>query len=184
MPAATDAGPDLSELPEVTSETEEDFHDLVFAVRRHDVLPDGSQRVVAAARASGRLLEFEVLLGAAWKSGKLSPDLDLVSHRGSVVLSRLGPQSDALLALVDDLYGTKLRPAAMRASAQFTAISLEGNPSVLSAAPVKLKLFFENGREEDYAELFLNVELEKKRLFLREKDPDYRAAVVKALRAQ
>jgi hypothetical protein len=72
-------------------------------------------------------------------------------------------------------------PSKMAASTNFTAISLEGTPAKLADGPVKLKLFYETDKDEDLAELFLNIDVPKSRVELREKDPEYRAAIVRAL---
>ena len=64
---------------------------------------------------------------------------------------------------------------------EFKAISLEGNPTALSRGQVKIKLFFEGRTQSDYAECFLNLDLGKSRAELREKDPEYRAALIRAL---
>jgi len=71
----------------------------------------------------------------------------------------------------------------MARETQFTGISLEGDPRDLAKGPVKIKLFFESGGQDDYAELFTNIELAARRLEVREKDEEYRKPVVRALQA-
>jgi hypothetical protein len=64
------------------------------------------------------------------------------------------------------------------------ALSLAGNPAELANGEVKIKLFFESGAEDDYAELFASIDLRGRRLSINEKDPEYRRGVVRALRAE
>jgi hypothetical protein len=82
---------------------------------------------------------------------------------------------------MDSIYQANLHPASMGAVTRFSAISLEGNPQLLEKGPVKLKLFFESDKEDRYAEIYLNIDWTRSRLHLKEKDPDYRGAVVHAL---
>jgi len=163
-------------LPDVTSESEEGFHDFVFAV------VGGGERGTLRVRGKYRdtVVGFEVRLSQAWKGGKVA-GVNLVTYQGTVVLASTGSESDEFVRLIDQLYGTKLGPSSFNAQTKFTAISLEGNPQRLSAGQVKLKLFFEAKDEARYAEAFLNVDVAKSRVYLREKDPDYRTALVLAI---
>jgi hypothetical protein len=165
-------------LPEVTSESEEGFHDLVFAVV--SAIDKGTFRVRGKYKETP--VGFEVRLGAAWKAGKLT-GVDLVTYQGTIVLASVGRESDELVRVIDRLYGTKLSPRAFNAQTTFSAISLKGNPQDVTAGPVKLKLFFESKDERRYAEAYLNIDLATNRAQLREKDPGYRTALVLALGA-
>jgi hypothetical protein len=149
---------------------EEGFHDLVFAIQKNDHLLDGSRQLTAAGIAKGQPVEFAV-------------QLPVGGRKDRVLLRSLGAGSDRLIRELDGLYKTKLAPKQMAAATEFAAIPLEGNPSMLDGGPVKIKLFFESEDEARYAELYLNIDLGSGRLYLREKDPDYRAAVVRALSA-
>lgn len=81
----------------------------------------------------------------------------------------------------DELYGTKLTPKTMATETCFTGISLGGDPRDLTKGPVKIKLFFESEEEDDYAELYTNIELAAHRLEVHEKDEGYRLPVIRAL---
>jgi hypothetical protein len=81
------------------------------------------------------------------------------------------------------LYGTKLSPLSMAKETRFTCITLGGDPRKLGQGRVDAKLFYEAEGEGDYAEMFTNIDLGAKRVEIREKDPDYRSPIVRALRA-
>ena len=68
----------------------------------------------------------------------------------------------------------------MTSETRFSAISLEGDPRNIEAGPVKLKLFFE-GAPSRQIELFTNIDLKARRLYVGEKDPDYRKQIIKTL---
>jgi hypothetical protein len=132
----------------------------------------------AVGRRGGSQVAFEIVLGAAWRR---SGDPPITTFKGTVTFVSLGPPSHAFVRELDRAYETKLAPAMMADSVSFTALSLEGNPSRLASGPVKIKLFFEGSRPEAYAELFLNIDNEARRVELREKDPEYRTATIRAL---
>ena len=164
------------ELPEITSESEQGFHDLVFAL-----VGGGDERTLRVkGKHKGAVVGFEVRLGPDWKEGRLG-DVNLTTYQGAVVISSVGRESDELARVIDGLYETKLTPRGLNAQTKFTAISLEGNPQRLKAGPVKLKLLFESDDESRYAEAFLNIDVARSRVQLNEKDVDYRKALVRAL---
>jgi hypothetical protein len=174
----------LEESPEVTSESDEGYYDLLFFVEEHKVLPDGSQSIRVSGKHKGRQLGFELVLGSGWKSGSVAPEVPIVTYQGSVLYRSIGEDSDAFVQVLDELYGTKLNSKTMRKEIPFTAISLEGNPQDLAKGITKIKLFFEGDNEEEYAELFTNIHLSVRRLEFREKDEEYRPAIVKAFQGQ
>jgi len=173
----------LAAPPDVTSEAEEGYHDLVFYVQEHKRLPDGSESIRGLGTHMGRQLGLEVILSPTWPACSLGKDVPIVAHRGIVSYRSTGADSDAFVQVLDELYGTKLIPKAMGNETRFTGISLEGDPSDLAKGPVKIKLFFESGGQDDYAELFTNIDLAARRLEVREKDESYRSQVIRALRA-
>jgi hypothetical protein len=174
----------LAAPQEVTSEAEGGFHDLVFYVQKYKGLPDGSQSIRGSGTHKGRQLGLEVILGPTWQAGSLGKDVPLVSYRGIVRYRSTGADSDALVQVLDEVYGTKLAPKAMGIETRFTGISLGGDPRDLAKGPVKIRLFFESGGEDDYAVLYTNIDLAARRLEVHENDEGYRSQVIKALRAR
>ncbi|MEY2466994.1 MAG: hypothetical protein QOD03_1515 [Verrucomicrobiota bacterium] len=171
----------LHKSPEITSETEEGFQDLIFYIQEHKRLPDGTQKIQASGIYQGQVVGFEVLLNNEWREGSLGKGVPLVTYQGSVIYHSTGSESDGFLRVLNDLYGTKMSSLNMADETKFTGISLEGDPKELEKGPVKIKLFYELGGEKDYAELYTNIELGKRRLEVHEKDTEYRLAIVKAL---
>jgi len=137
------------DLPEITSESEEGFHDLVFAL----VAGSDERTLRVTGKHKGTVVGFEVRLGQAWKEGKLG-DLNLTTYQGTVALTSVGRESDELARVIDKLYDTKLVPRGLNAQTTFTALSLEGNPTRLKAGPVKLKLFLNQRTSIDTLKCF------------------------------
>jgi len=169
----------LNGPPEIQAESESDIYDLVFFIRAHKIMPDGSQTFLASGVNQGTDVGFELLLGPQWKEGSISPGIP--TYTGFASYHSAGADSDSLMNVLDELYKTKQHPKGMKSETKFSAISLDGDPRDLEKGPVELKLFFEaSGR--DYAELFTNIDLKSHKLYLGEKDPEYRGAIIRALK--
>jgi hypothetical protein len=171
----------LPPLPEITSESEEGYYDLVFSIRKHENLPDGSRLIRASGLHHGTSVGIDVALGPEWKQRSMGP---VVVYLGTVTYRSIGAESDSFLATLDHLYGTKLSPRTMRQETAFSAITLEGDPRELAKGPIKAKLFYEPGggnSDDRYAEFFTNIDLKAGALQIREKDEEYRTAIIRAL---
>jgi hypothetical protein len=131
----------------------------------------------------GRKVSLEIYLGGGWRTAPLDADVPITIFRGTVSYRSVGTESDLLLHVMDELYGTKQAPKAMNKVTEFTAMSLGADPRDLSKEPVKIKLFFESNAEDQYAELFTNIDLKERKLYINEKDEEYRTAIVRALKA-
>ena len=173
-----------SRLPEITSESEEGFQDIVLAIEDLKKSPDGAQRILGSGMYKGRKVSLEINLGAAWHPGAPDADVPVTTFQGAVSFHSVGAESDLLLQALDELYGTRQAPKAMNEVTEFSAICLQGDPRDLTKEIVKIKLFFESNSEDQYAELFTNIDLKARKVYISEKDEEYRAAIVRALKAR
>ena len=170
--------------PEITSGPDEGWHDLTLAIRHSEKLTDGSQALHAYGVHHGRKVGVIVVLSPEWPKASFDQKVPFTAYKGVVTYRSVGPASDALVQIIDELYGTGLHPTSMRAEIKITGISLEGRPDELKQGPVKIKLFYESDAEDRYAELFTNIDFQKSVLEINEKDEDYRKPVMRALIAQ
>src|SRR5438128_2229575 len=146
-------------LPEISSESDEGFVDLVFAIESRAPLPNGAERI-RVARDRDREVALAISLQPAWKAAELE-GLKLLAYRGDLLVDSVGQRSDALVQAIDRLYATNFGSISMRHEVRFTGISLGGNPMALDAGLPKIKLFYEEGNADDYAELCLNVDVKQ-----------------------
>jgi hypothetical protein len=170
-------------LPEITSQSEGGFNDLTFSIRSSEKMPDGSQALQAFGLHHGREVGLVVIIGPKWLKTSFSLDVPFSAYQGVVTYRSIGAESDALLQIMAELYGTALHPKAMRKERQFTGISLEGQPANLERGVTKIKLFYETDIEDQEAELFTDIDLQHAVLQINEKDPDYRKPIIDALSA-
>ena len=167
---------------EIAIESDEDFYDLEFFIQEHKISDDGTQTIIARGIHEGANVGFELSLASKWTVGSLAQGL--MNYTGMANYRSLGSESDSFVQALDQLFETAQSAKRMKDEVRFSAISLEGDPRDLKKGPVKLKLFFENSAEDRYAEFFTNIDLGMRRIYLAEKDPEYRAAIVKALQAR
>ena len=166
-------------LPEILSETEEGFADMVFRITKQEKQAPSEVVIGAQSMANGKKVGFRIRLGSDWEKGKL--EIPITTYKGLVILERCGTESDDLLRFMDSVYKTQILPAAMAEATRFTGISLEGKPHALTSGPVKIKLFYESENEDEYAELYLNIDTASQKVYLNEKDEAYRAPIIKDL---
>jgi hypothetical protein len=158
--------------------------DLVFAIRQQDITADGSRILQVRGTHKGADVGLIVVLGPKWESVAPDPKSKFVFHTGTVEYRTIGEPSNALLAALDELYGTGLQPHALRAETKFAGASLEGDPDDLAKGEVRLKLSFESADPQRQAELYTNIDLPKHLLRICEKDSGYRRAVIRALQKE
>jgi hypothetical protein len=172
-------GSALLKPSDIVSESEDGFRDLVFSTAEPKKLVDGSQMIRASGFYKGQQVGFELVLSSTWQEGKDSPPLT----RGTVTLRSLGTESDKFLKAVDENYRAEVNPGRMKPQTVFAAIVLGGNPLELSRGAAKLKLMFETQNERRYAELYITIDVIARKLYVQEKEPGYRKAIVRALAA-
>ncbi len=170
---------EAASVPEITSESEEEgVQNLVFKLGDIDRLPNGDQRFTATGTYRGNDVGVEVNLRPEPAGDRFG---DKTSYLGVVVMRSLGSRSDSLLRAMDALYETRLSPKRMADETVFSGLSLGGDPTHLRSGAVELKLFFESEDDDRSAELYLNIDVQRSRVVLGEKDPEYRKAIILAL---
>jgi hypothetical protein len=105
-----------------------------------------------------------------------------------ITLKSLGIESDNLLSKLAQLYKVKDTSAKFVSSVSTAYVNLKEFAKSLGAqdggeytSSSEYKLFFEGNNEEDYAELYVNINPDEKWVELREKDEEYRTAIIKFL---
>ncbi len=173
----------LIKPPEITSEEIGGFHDLVFYIAQHKKLPDGTQVLWASGIHKGQHLGFEVVLSPEWKTDTSNKKIPIKIYSGIVTCRSIGQESNTFIQVLDQIYATHLNPKTIKPKTKFSAMSIEGNPNSLEKGLTKIKIFYDSDKEDEYAEAFIDIELSANKLTFAEKDTDYRAPLVKALKA-
>jgi hypothetical protein len=174
-------------LPILDQNSEEGFVDLAFKI--NSLKSDESHYYfdLLASRDNekvGLAVKLVKTIGPGF-DGEMNVIKDHVYDDG-VSFRSLGVISDRLMTALAKLYGVDDSPRRMVSEEAFTAIALHQADTELERHSVRLKLFGRDSEpfvEDEYYESFFNVDLPNGWVFWNEKDPDYRAPLLKALSA-
>lgn len=89
--------------------------------------------------------------------------------------------SNDFISSVSRLYGFEIANLRLKESVFIECGALSGNPVNLQREEVQFKCFLEANDESRYAEFYINIDLPNKKLYLKEKDPDYRENIIRYL---
>ncbi len=170
--------------PEITSESEAGFRDLVFMAKasRADKIGKTSRYIQAAGTYRGQPVGFIFVWGAGEKWERMQePRVPTPMYRDFGLFMTAGQRSDLFLAALAKEYGEKGATPQMTKYFQVGVVSLKGDPRDPESGPVNLKIFFNDEGGPNYGEAYLNLDLPHSRLVLAEKDHSYRGAIVRSL---
>jgi hypothetical protein len=171
----------LSTIPDIMSESEEGFVDLVLLLAERKPIGESKELIVGNGRHKGKDVGVGITLDGVWGAKALSPDMPIEVRSGKLRFRRLGEESDALIQAMAQLYSVKTKSMRMKNEVEFTAMSLGGDPGHLDREPTQIKVFYESNNDDEYAELYVNIDVAARRVELHEKDPGYRQALIRAL---
>ena len=178
---------DEQDLPILDQFSEEGFVDCIFKI---EGLKNDQHHYYFNLLASykAKKVGFAVKLLKSVKPG-FDSDMNLIKghvYYGGVSFRSLGQVSDDLITALADLYGQTAGFLRMISEETFTIIALQQDDTDLDCHAVKMKLFGRDSEpfvEDDYYESFFNVDLPGGFVSWNEKDPDYRAPLIRALGA-
>jgi hypothetical protein len=168
--------------------SEEGFVDCTFKIRWLETTAETHQLQLSAVYARS-IVGFRVVVTRGIQAG-FDANMNLVQehvYRPAVRFLRSGPESDRLLLALAELYGARDHaPGQMAADTSLTGIALHQGAIDMEKEAIKIKLFgcdASDDPEEDYFESFFNLDLPAGFVFWNEKDPEYRAALLRGLSA-
>ncbi|PFE05644.1 hypothetical protein COE15_04300 [Bacillus cereus] len=167
----------------INENTEEGFQDLTFNIT-HYWREKGYHVVKAFGQFEGEIVGFMIafknnMIRGISTEGEIN---DNAFHQNGIVFYSLGSDSDYLVNVISHLYLSKDSNSKMNNVVPFTCFTLAGDPSNFENEILKFKLFFDEDEELNrYCELYVNIDLRRKVLELKEKDEEYRENIVMAL---
>lgn len=128
----------------------------------------------------GETIALAFDLGPDWQVQEVEGgELTLYWGHGSV--RSVGPESDALLGLLAREYGAGRQALAMATRTPVTVVGLNSDPRSAKTQKIMMKVFFEHGAEENYAEVFINLDLPGGVLEFHDKDAEYHEGILASL---
>lgn len=161
---------------------EGEWQDITFKINKIVQQKDGSNVLFVSEGNDNINTGFTIKLSSKWKESPFGQGVNLTVYSGTVIFESSGNESDLFVKKLDEVYNVKLNALKMKDQIFFEAVSLEGNPNNILKQPAKLKLFYIPKKDDDYAEVFLNIDAESSVVELKEKDTEYRVPLVKALK--
>ncbi|MBY0597369.1 hypothetical protein [Bacillus bingmayongensis] len=167
----------------INENTEEGFQDLTFNIT-HYWRENGYHVVKVFGQFEGEIVGFMIafkdnMIRGMSTAGEINYN---AFHQNGIVFYSLGSDSDYLVNVISYLYLSKSSNFKMNNIVPFTCFALAGNPSNFKNEILKFKLFFDEDEELNrYCELYVNIDLRRKILELKEKDEKYRENILMAL---
>ena len=162
--------------------SEDGFVDVELPINSFQLETNGAIQLTTSGIVEGRRIGFGLYIGPTWKEQK--PDkVPITIHWGAAAIRSTGQESDAFLSLLAEKYGNGPSALRMVREVSVTTAMLEGTPTTMDKKPFKMKVFFEHGGEDKYAEIFINVDIKKMKLEFRDKDPEYHQGILNSLKS-
>lgn len=159
---------------------EEPWCDLLFEITEaKSGWLSSKTNLVHAAMWKDRTVAFSSVIDSKdWEFHPAQDEESVSVWWGGVKLSGAGKFGQSLCELWRDYFKIDGKNEFVD-SILCQAVALQGDPTKLKDGAVRMKLFFDNGNPEEYAELFYNLDVSAGYAALNEKDPEYREPLVK-----
>lgn len=168
--------------PEAELTAEEGFIDISFPITKHEVLPSGARRFHAKGKLQNETVGFVIELEPQWNPQIIEGHEDANFYWGEGAFCSSGKETDHFVAILSKQYeiSSNTTIALQRINAE--VVGLLTNPEYIDSERIPMKFFFNPGAKEDfYSEVFINIDLENKKLEFHEKDEEYRNPLIKSL---
>ncbi|KQP13795.1 hypothetical protein ASF43_18085 [Pseudorhodoferax sp. Leaf267] len=163
----------------------EGWFDVIFPILATAPFEDGGRRLGTLLRIggdwSGTPVEWGVLIPDEWEEAKMTPPPPMKSWATSILLGRTGEKSDALVRCLSETYQMPDATLRARDEVELDVVSIFADPRPVGSKPIYLKVFLHGGAGQEYGEFYITVDLAAGKIQLKEKDPEYRSAVLSAL---
>lgn len=166
----------MSEYCNILENTEEGFVDLTFDINEVRKKLFGNTIIDCVANFNGRNIGFSLEIKKGMK-GVVNNDFNNISfYKDGLKIIYLKPVSDDFISCILTIYGFEQNSIILKNETVLEACALKGNPGNIQNEAVDFKCFL--GAEEKYSEFFINIDIPERKLYLREKDPEYRANII------
>jgi hypothetical protein len=129
----------------------------------------------------GESVDVAIALSSEWDEER-TPGFPIPTYWSEIAIGVVNEESHALLRVLASVYESKIASnSQLRDTINARVVSIGVNPTDIDSRPTQLKVFFTKPFQEEYGEVYLNLDPLKKTVEWNEKDPEYRGAILKAL---
>jgi hypothetical protein len=166
----------------VSAQTDEGFFTVTLPLLRHETvdLKSGTKAFIAdfGGTWNGHSVGMSLGLSLQWEE-QVDSRLGISLWWGELGLWSVGELSHALLRELRALLALPDASACAKDQVTLRVVSLMGKPE--PATNIRLKAFIEGTSAEEYAELYVTVDVPNKQVVLSEKDLEYRQPLLRGL---
>lgn len=167
-------------VPQQLKECEDSFIDIPLSIQEHHIYSGGKGelQLLVVGDILGVDVGFQLSLGQ-WQASH-DKELGVTLYFGEGTFLRWGKASDRFVSQLAKAYGVESSFSA-KDIVVTPVVCLDNNPVEASTKPLSLKLSFEDNARDVYCEVFVNVNLAKGVLEIKEKAKEYRLSLLNAL---
>lgn len=164
------------------SNNEDGFKDLALTVTKFKKKPFGDFYIEGHAEYSGKNVGIGLYVRHDMR-GMINNDIStLKCYNDGVRFVSLGACSDEFLKAVNEIYGFERREIKFKSSFSAVCAALGGNPRNIKKEYVQFKCFFNTeDNDNNYAEVYVNIDIPNLKVMIDEKDEDYRENIIRSL---
>lgn len=172
-------------LPPVKVSGDDGWADLEFRVLGHEMHDNEAFHLFCVgAHHEGEAIAFNILWPTIWNfDPPRGAPHGVFAYSAAMALINAQPLHRSFLETLARLYRLPAPHVGMANFTEVTAITLQGDPERVLDERVSLKLLF--GAHEEaaipYAELYMTIDVPERTVELKEKDPEWRGAILAAL---
>jgi hypothetical protein len=172
-------------LPPLKISGDDGWADLEFRLLGHEMQgEDAFHLFCVGAHHHGAPIAFNILWPTVWNfDPPRGAPRGVFAYSAALALVNAQPLHESFLATLAELYELPAPRGGMANFTEVSAITLQGDPERVLDERVTLKLLF--GAHDDstipYAELYLTIDVPERLVELKEKDPEWRGAILDGL---
>lgn len=103
-------------------------------------------------------------------------------YKNGIKIVSIGSCSDDFLTAVTEIYGFEKKQMKLKREVLIDCVTLQGNLKERYKAIVRFKCFFDaNNDKNNYAEVFINFDFNNFKVYINEKDSEYREKIISNL---
>ena len=173
-------------LKPVTIDRRDSFVDITLPIISRSCDNHGGCVVETDGLYQGQPTGLTVIFAPGMKPSTFTDRVEttqVLPAKSGVTLVAEGPRGTSLVHMLVENYGIPAHHLNLPVTVVTTAIPVEGDPANIQTRPLKFKIFHSGNDSPEYFELYVNTDLANNSVRLSEKDPSYRAAILKALGA-
>ena len=168
---------------DITSKSEEGFRDFIFNVTEKHLTINNEWEIILKGRYNTLAVGIKIIIKNGMKAGIVNgkPDKLGMTIKGGEMVS-IGKESDNFIRVASKLYGFESSKKFSENKIVFDCFSLNSSDANLDSGEFKFKIFFDSQNKDDnYSEMFLNLNINSGFAELNEKDPEYRNNIITQL---